>query len=80
MRTTVKKVGNSASIRIPSAVLKAAQLKFDEPVDAREEGGMIVIERLRRLKYSLSALVKAITPHNLHEAVDLGGPVGNEIW
>lgn len=80
MRTVVKKWGNSASVRIPAAVLEAARLELDDPVDVREESGRIIIEPERRKEYDLDELVKAITPENLHEEVDLGGPVGKEVW
>ena len=33
MRVTVKKWGNSASVRIPSSVMAAARLSLDETVD-----------------------------------------------
>jgi len=80
MRTVVKKWGNSASVRIPAAVMEAARLDMDDPVDVREESGRIIIEPERRKEYDLDELVKAITPENLHEEVDLGGPVGKEVW
>ncbi len=41
MRAVVKKWGSSASVRIPVAVLQAAHLDLDEPVDVREESGRI---------------------------------------
>lgn len=80
MRTVVKKWGNSASVRIPAAVMEAARLDLDDPVDVREESGRIIIEPERRKEYDLDELVKAITPGNLHEEVDVGGPVGKEVW
>jgi antitoxin MazE len=80
MRTAVKKWGNSASVRIPAAVMQAAHLKVDEPVDVREESGRIVIEPIRRKEYDLAALVKGITSRNLHDEIDFSGPVGKEIW
>ncbi len=80
MRTMVKKWGNSASVRIPAAVLQAAHLDLDEPVDVREESGRIVIEPVRRKEYDLAELVKGITRGNLHEEVDFGSPVGREAW
>jgi antitoxin MazE len=49
-------------------------------VDVREESGRIVIEPVRRKEYTLSELLKGITPENLHEEVDFGGPVGKEAW
>jgi len=80
MKTTVKKWGNSASVRIPAAVMQAARLRLDEPVDVREEAGRVVIEPLRRKQYDLKELVKGITRNNLHEEIDFGDPVGKEVW
>jgi antitoxin MazE len=77
MRTVVKKWGNSASVRIPVAVMKAAHLDLDETVDVREESGRIIIEPARR-EYDLGELVKGITRENLHDEVDFGKPVGKE--
>ncbi len=37
MRATVKKWGNSASVRIPASVMDAAKLCLDQPVDVRED-------------------------------------------
>jgi antitoxin MazE len=78
MRTVVKKWGNSASVRIPKQLMKAARMEIDETVEVREESGRIVIEPLRRKEYSLAELVKGITRDNLHGEVDFGPPVGRE--
>jgi antitoxin MazE len=78
MRVTVKKWGNSASVRIPSAVMTAARLSLDETVDVREEGGRIVIEPIRPRQYDLAQLLAGITPQNLHAEVDFGAPTGKE--
>ena len=80
MKAVVKKWGNSASVRIPAAVMQAAHLQLDEAVDVREEAGRVVIEPLRRKKYDLEELVKGITQANLHEEIDFGDPVGKEVW
>jgi antitoxin MazE len=68
MRVTVKKWGNSASVRIPTGVLKAAKLKVDDEVDVREENGRIIIEPLRSHDYNLSELLNAVTADNCHSA------------
>jgi antitoxin MazE len=78
MRSVVKKWGNSASIRIPAAVLKAAKIEIDDPVDIREEKGRIVVEPVRAGSYDLAELVRKITADNLHEEIDFGPPVGRE--
>ncbi|HXA77487.1 MAG TPA: AbrB/MazE/SpoVT family DNA-binding domain-containing protein [Candidatus Acidoferrales bacterium] len=80
MRAVVKKWGNSASVRIPVAVLQAAHLELDEPVDVREESGRIVIEPMRRKEYDLADLLKGITRENLHAEAAFGRPVGKEVW
>ena len=78
MRTVVKKWGNSASVRIPVAVMQAAHLDIDEAVDVREESGRIVIEPAQRKEYDLAKLVKGINRKNLHSEVNFGRPVGRE--
>jgi len=80
MRSQVKKWGNSASVRIPAAVMEAAALYIDQPVDIREENGRVVIEPVKERKYDIDELISQITPDNLHEPVDWGPPVGKEIW
>lgn len=78
MRVTVKKWGNSASVRIPAALMDAAKLQLDDAVDMREEGGRIIIEPVRQKHYELSNLLAAITERNLHGETDFGPPVGRE--
>jgi antitoxin MazE len=78
MRVIVKKWGNSASVRIPAAIMEAMRLKLDEAVEVREEGGRIVIEPVRPSEYDLEQLLAAITPKNRHDEADFGGPVGKE--
>ena len=80
MRVSVKKWGNSASVRIPAAVMRAARLELNQAVEIREEEGRVVIERAAAPEYDIAVLVAGITPDNLHAEIDLGGPVGKEIW
>ncbi len=76
MKVVVKKWGNSASVRIPAAVMAAAKLAVDDTVDVREVGGRIVIEPVRGDE--LATLVDGITPENLHGEVSFGRAVGKE--
>ncbi len=78
MRVNVKKWGNSASVRIPAAVMEAAHVRIDDTVDVQAVDGKIVIELVRETDYELNQLLDRITPENLHEAIDFGGPVGKE--
>ena len=80
MKTTVKKWGNSAAVRIPAAVMQAAHLRLDEAVEVREVAGRIVIEPVRQKTYKLEELLKGITSKNRHEAIDFGPAMGKEVW
>lgn len=80
MRVKVKKWGNSASVRIPAAIMDAAKLELDTVVDMREEHGQIIIVPLKALEYDLSTLLDCMTPDNLHSGVDFGSPVGKEAF
>ncbi len=80
MKASIKKWGNSAAVRIPTAVLEATQVHIDEEVDIREEAGRIVIEPLREKAYKLEDLLKGISKDNMHEAIDFASPEGGEVW
>ncbi|MEH6523964.1 AbrB/MazE/SpoVT family DNA-binding domain-containing protein [Sulfitobacter sp.] len=78
MRVIVKKWGNSASVRIPAAVMQAAKLSLDTPVDVREENGRIIIEPDQSPEVLLDDLLESITSENCHEAIETGGQLGQE--
>ena len=80
MRVSVKKWGNSASVRIPSAIMEAAHLRLDDTVDVREEGGRIILEPIHHKEYSLAELIDGITDENLHDEVSFGPATGNEAF
>lgn len=72
MKTTVKKWGNSAAVRIPASVMEAMHLDLDQVVEMRVEKGRIVIEPARQKSYALSDPLKGIDAKNLHEAIEFG--------
>ncbi len=76
----IKKWGKSAAVRIPQAVLDAARVRLDQPVDVREEGGRIVVEAVHPRRYDIEELVAGITDDNRHEPIDMGPAVGGEVW
>ncbi|KIN70173.1 Growth regulator [Sulfitobacter noctilucicola] len=78
MRVIVKKWGNSASVRIPAAVMQAAKLTLDTPVDVREENGRIIIEPDQSPEFLLDDLLDGITSENVHEVIETGEPLGQE--
>lgn len=80
MHVQVKKWGNSASVRIPAPIMAAADLRIDQAVDVREEGGRIIIEPIAAPSYDLDDLIAAMTPETFPEVVDFGAEVGGEAW
>lgn len=79
MHVTVKRQGNSASIRIPNAIMTAANLYIGATVDVREDDGRIVIELIREDEPELACLIEGITPENLHAEVSYGAAVDKEM-
>lgn len=80
MKAVVRKWGNSASVRIPAAVMRAAHLNLDQEVDVREEGGCVIIAPARPTSYDLASLLDGITEDNLHGEILTGVALGREIW
>jgi antitoxin MazE len=79
MTTQVAKWGNSLGVRLPKSVALEAQVEVGDAVDVRVEDGAIVI-RPTPPRYTLEALVDAITPRNRHDESDWDTPVGREAW
>ena len=79
MHVTVKKWGNSVSVRIPTTMMAALNIQPESVVDIREESGRIIIKPVRQ-KYSLDELIAQVTNENRHEVIDFGASVGKEIW
>ena len=80
MRVTVRKWGNSASVRIPASIMAAADLAIDQAVDVTEEEGRILLNPVRAPSFTLDALLEEMKPETFHEDFDFGPPVGKEIW
>ena len=74
----VKKWGNSPAVRLPAAVMEAAHLSLDQPVEVRAENGRILIEPVTPT-YSLDDLCAGITAKNRHTEKDFGMPQGREL-
>ncbi|EBF2225050.1 AbrB/MazE/SpoVT family DNA-binding domain-containing protein [Salmonella enterica] len=78
-QVTVKKWGNSPSVRLPAAIVRQASLSVNDVVELVVEDGRIVIMPVKTKEYSLDALMSGITDDNLHSEISFGEPVGNEL-
>ncbi len=76
---TLSRWGNSVAVRIPRSVLERTRLHEGDAVEveAGADGGL-VLHPVRRK--SLTELVAAITPDNVHGETFADPPVGAERW
>ena len=79
MLVQVKKWGNSASVRIPSALMASAHLQLDQMVEIREDNGRLVIEPIVMPAYDLDLMLSTMTPDTFHDDVNFGAPLGGEV-
>ena len=71
MPVTVKKWGNSPAVRLPLAVMRAANLSLEQEVNVSVVAGKVIIEAAAP-NYDIDALIAAITPKNRHPAIGSG--------
>ncbi|ELB3894099.1 MULTISPECIES: AbrB/MazE/SpoVT family DNA-binding domain-containing protein [Morganellaceae] len=78
-QVTVKKWGNSPSVRLPVAIMQKAALRVDDTVEIAVEEGRIIITPVKAIEYSLDNLLAGITQENIHEKADFGARAGEEL-
>jgi antitoxin MazE len=80
MKTVVQLWGNSLALRIPKAFAQQTSIKKGSSVSLTVKDGRMVMQPLKRRKYTLQELVSKITPQNRHSETDWGKPMGKEVW
>ena len=80
MKANIKRWGNSAALRLPSAVLREANFSEEQVVEFQVAKGRITIVPAEVDEFDLEYLLAGITKDNLHQEVDFGKPVGNEAF
>ena len=80
---TLRKVGGSTMLAVPSAILDILQLKSGDRVSMAVDTGRLIIETLRGKKYSLEELLAqcdASAPLSDEDSTWTGSrPVGREL-
>lgn len=79
MTQTVTRWGHSLGIRIPKALAEQVHLEEGTVITLEVSNGNLIIKPKRK-KYNLDELLEDMEPDNIHAEVDLGAPVGNEVW
>ena len=80
MRTRVQKWGNSLAVRIPKPFANEIGLEQDSPVEVSMLDGKLVLSPIQEAALSLDQLIEKVTEDNLHNEVDFGPVMGNEVW
>ena len=78
METVIQKWGNSLGIRIPNFIVRELELKNGSVVNINDNGNEIVIKPVQKNK--LFEMLEKINEKNIHEEMEITGPVGKEIW
>ena len=80
MLARIQKWGNSLALRIPKAFALDAQLENDSFVEISIVEGQIIITPVVAPSWTLEELLSGINKNNLHNEVDTGFAIGNEVW
>jgi len=78
MNTRIRRWGNSLALRIPKEFARQIGLSSESLVSISVEGDRLIIEPVHRP--TLDELLAEITPNNVHDETDWGGPMGKEVW
>jgi antitoxin MazE len=74
----IKKWGNSPAVRIPAAIMEAAHLSLNQPMNVRAENGRVILEPAAP-SYVLEELLAGMTEEKCHAEVNFGAPQGREL-
>lgn len=80
MQTKIQKWGNSLALRIPRSFALDARLKQNSVVEISLEDGRLVIKPVVPAAYRLDMLMALVKPGNIHREMEVGKPVGKEVW
>lgn len=80
MITKIQKWGNSLGLRIPKNIAQDAGVGEGTTVDLTLKDGQLIVSPARSRSYDLKHLLAKVTPQNIHEEIEYGGPFGREVW
>jgi len=80
-RIKIQKWGNDLGISIPQDIANELSLKEGLYVSIQDKGNEIIVEPTQlNGSYSLTEMLNLISEANIHQSIDTGMPIGNEIW
>ena len=78
MELKIQKWGNSLAIRIPKSYAKDIHIEQGSVINISKEKDTIIIKPKHK-KENLKELLAKINKKNIHEEIDTGDSMGNEI-
>ena len=78
MVTVVKKWGNSLAFRIPKDIANTLDIQDNTKIEIQVSNGLLILKPQKELL--LQEKVSQINSKNLHEEIDSGESIGNEVW
>jgi antitoxin MazE len=80
MLSRIDRWGNSLGVRIPKEMAEQLALEPKTQVQIVLVDGQILIQPIKKPKYTLQQLLDGLTDDAIHGEVDFGPAVGNEVW
>lgn len=79
MQTTIQKWGNSLAIRIPKSFASETKINNGTEVDLLIKNNQLIITPIIKDEYTLDAFLSEINNSNIHNEIDFGEPLGEEL-
>jgi antitoxin MazE len=80
METISKKWGNSLGIRLPKVMVEHLNINDGSLLELRLEKDYIKIIPIKKQKIKLKDLLSMVNKNNIHNDIETGPPIGNEVW
>ena len=79
-KVKIQKWGNDLGISFPLVIVNELSLREGLYVNVQNNGNEAIIKPVKPDSYNLTEMLSEITENNLHQSIEWGIPVGNEIW
>ncbi len=79
MEVKVQKWGNSLAVRIPKIYTDALNVHRDSLLTINRKDNQLILEPKQK-EQKLKTLLSQVTSENIHDEIDTGEGVGNEVW
>ena len=80
MKSTVQKLGNNLAIPIPETFANEINLSIGTEIYIVIIENKIQIEPVKKSRPFLDDLLSKVTDENIHQEINIGPPVGKEIF